>query len=136
MLTENRRGELLKAHSNVIGKCVLAGHGNETILHDRVPFDRGTRRHRFLTGYQEWIVQLTDQNHLMVISEFAQLCISIIQSFDHMHLSPMAQNGWGIKGYRGGLLKAMGHRKFIPMIIDEVVTSIQNGCEDISRGIT
>ena len=48
--------------------------------------------HRPLTCYHEWIVKRVDHDRLIVTHEFAQLCLSTVSIFDHMYLSPIAQN--------------------------------------------
>jgi hypothetical protein len=80
--------------------------------------------HRPLTGYHERIVKRVDHDRLIVIHEFTQPCISIAPIFNHVHLSPIAQNRmrlhdrerFGHHDMRGGSLKTTGQRKSLPII--------------------
>ena len=142
MPTENREGQLPKTRSKAIGKRVRVGHGDDTVLLDRVHRIQGARRltgkdgrarseclcretetgeqastadwrqhdveignlidkldhHRLLTGYHERIVKRVDHDRLIVIHEFTQPCISIAPIFNHVHLSPIAQNRMMLHG--------------------------------------
>jgi hypothetical protein len=80
--------------------------------------------HSPLTGYHERIVKRVDHDRLIVIHEFAQPCISVAPIFNHVHLSPIAQDctmlhgreRFGHHDMRGGSLKTTGQRKSLPMI--------------------
>jgi hypothetical protein len=45
-----------------------------------------------LTGDHERIVKRVDIDRMIIIHEVAHLCINTVPIFDHVHLSPIAQN--------------------------------------------
>jgi len=75
-----------------------------------------------LTGEHERLVKRVDIDRMIIIHEVAQLCISRVPIFDHVHLSPIAQNRTMLHGrerfghhdMRGGSLKTTGQRKSLP----------------------
>ena len=96
-----------------------------------------------LTGEHERLVKRVDIDRMIIIHEVAHLCISRVPIFDHVHLSPIAQNRTMLHGrerfghhdMRGGSLKTTGQRKSLPTFLDETVATMRAGGEDINRAI-
>lgn len=111
--------------------CREAETGKQASTADRLQYDveignliDKLDHHSPLTGYHERIVKRVDHDCLIVSHELAQFCISTAPIFDHVHLSPIAQNRTMLHGrerfghhdMRGSSLKTASQRKSLPMI--------------------